>query len=168
MFSPLLRAESFTVIILSCIAYLSLQTLNVCFIYLDILMLYIYMYVYIYIYTHIHVCIYIHTYIYICMYAQSFNFSNFFVTPWTVAHQAPLSMGISQAGILEWIAVSFSRASYSGIELVSPVSSIGRQILYHWVMREAPSYKWGSKGLERCWPWPNHIYPVNGRARIWS
>ena len=27
-------------------------------------------------------------------------------TPWTVAHQALLSMGILQAGILEWVAMS--------------------------------------------------------------
>ena len=32
-----------------------------------------------------------------------------FVTPWTVAHQAPLSMGILQARILEWIAMPSSR-----------------------------------------------------------
>ena len=32
-----------------------------------------------------------------------------FVTPWTIAHQAPLSMGILQARILEWVAISFSR-----------------------------------------------------------
>ena len=31
-----------------------------------------------------------------------------FVTPWTVAHQAPLSMGIFQARILEWVATAFS------------------------------------------------------------
>ena len=30
-------------------------------------------------------------------------------TPWTMAHQAPQSMGISQARILEWIAIPFSR-----------------------------------------------------------
>ena len=34
-----------------------------------------------------------------------------FATPWTVAHQAPLSMGILQARILEWVAISFSRGS---------------------------------------------------------
>ena len=33
------------------------------------------------------------------------------VTPWTVAHQAPLSMGILQARILEWVAYPFSRGS---------------------------------------------------------
>ena len=34
-----------------------------------------------------------------------------FVTPWTVAHQAPLSMGIIQARIQEWVAMSFSWGS---------------------------------------------------------
>ena len=32
-----------------------------------------------------------------------------FVTPWTVACQAPLYMGILQARILEWVAISSSR-----------------------------------------------------------
>ena len=31
-----------------------------------------------------------------------------FVTPWTVAHQAPLVNGISQTRILEWVVISFS------------------------------------------------------------
>ena len=34
-----------------------------------------------------------------------------FVTPWTAACQAPLSMGILQARILEWVAMSSSRGS---------------------------------------------------------
>ena len=33
------------------------------------------------------------------------------VTPWTVARQAPLSMGILQARILEWVAMPSSRGS---------------------------------------------------------
>ena len=33
------------------------------------------------------------------------------VTLWTVARQAPLSSGIPQARMLEWIAISFARAS---------------------------------------------------------
>ena len=33
------------------------------------------------------------------------------VPPWTVARQAPLSMGILQARILEWVAMLFSRGS---------------------------------------------------------
>ena len=35
-----------------------------------------------------------------------------FATPWTVAYQAPLSMGFFQARILEWVAISFSRRSF--------------------------------------------------------
>ena len=33
-------------------------------------------------------------------------------TPWTIAHQAPLSMGILQASILEWVAMPSSRGSF--------------------------------------------------------
>jgi len=33
-------------------------------------------------------------------------------TPWTIAHQAPLSMGILQARILEWVAMPFFRGSF--------------------------------------------------------
>ena len=32
-------------------------------------------------------------------------------TPWTVAHQAPLSMGILQGRILEWVAMPSSKGS---------------------------------------------------------
>ena len=35
--------------------------------------------------------------------------SDFFAILWTVARQAPLSMGILQATILEWVAISSSR-----------------------------------------------------------
>ena len=33
------------------------------------------------------------------------------MTPWTVAHKAPLSMGILQARTLEWVAMTSSRGS---------------------------------------------------------
>ena len=45
------------------------------------------------------------------MCAQSLNQIWFFATPWTVVHQAPLSHGISQARILEWVAISFSKGT---------------------------------------------------------
>ena len=45
-----------------------------------------------------------------------------FVTLWTVACQAPLSMGILQARILEWLAMPFSGgSSQTGMEPSSPV-----------------------------------------------
>jgi len=43
--------------------------------------------------------------------ALSLSRVQFFVTPWTVALQAPLSMGILQARILEWFAMTSSRGS---------------------------------------------------------
>ena len=43
--------------------------------------------------------------------AQSLSHVQLFVTPWPVAPQAPLSMGILQARILDWVAMLSSRAS---------------------------------------------------------
>ena len=47
--------------------------------------------------------------------------------------------GISQASILEWVAVSFSKGSSRprGWARVSCISYIGRQILYRWATGEA-------------------------------
>ena len=44
--------------------------------------------------------------------------------------------GISQARIMEWVAISFSRGS-SGPRDWTHISWIGRRILYHWATREA-------------------------------
>ena len=62
--------------------------------------------------------------------------SDSFVTPWTIAHQALLSMGF------------FRQEYWNGLPFPSPggssrprgqthVSCIGRKILYHWATREA-------------------------------
>ena len=40
-----------------------------------------------------------------------FSHERLLATPWTVAWQAPLFMGILQARILEWVAIPFSRGS---------------------------------------------------------
>ena len=45
------------------------------------------------------------------MSAESLSRVQLFATPRTVAHQAPLSMGISQARVLEWVAMPFTRGS---------------------------------------------------------
>ena len=43
--------------------------------------------------------------------AESLSRVRLFVTPWTVAQQVSLSMGILQARILECVSVPFSRGS---------------------------------------------------------
>ena len=57
------------------------------------------------------------------------------VTSWTVACQAPLSMGIIQARILEWVAISFSRVS-SQPRNRTQVSCIAGRFFIDWAMRD--------------------------------
>ena len=56
------------------------------------------------------------------MHAQLLSHVSLFVTPWTAAHQAPLSVGFLQARMLGWVAVPFFRgSSQPRIEPISPV-----------------------------------------------
>ena len=56
-----------------------------------------------------------------CVLNRSVVSVQLFVTPWTVAHQAPLCMEFSQARILEWFAISSYRGGLPdlGIEFMS-------------------------------------------------
>ena len=51
------------------------------------------------------------------------------VTTWTVAHQAPLSMGNLQARILEWVAMPFYRESSQPRSSALQMDSL---LLSHW------------------------------------
>ena len=62
-----------------------------------------------------------------------------FVTPWIVAHQAPLSMGILKARILEWIAMPSSRGSSQPRDWTQ-VSCITGRFFTSWATREAHIY----------------------------
>ena len=61
-----------------------------------------------------------------------------FATPWTVAHQAPLSMGILQARILEWVAIPSSRGSSWPRDqtLVSCISCTAGRLFTFWATGE--------------------------------
>ena len=56
--------------------------------------------IYSYTYISIYICVYVYTYIYVCVcvcvHAMSLQLCPTLVTLWTVAHQAPLSMGFSR------------------------------------------------------------------------
>ena len=69
-----------------------------------------------------------------------FSHVRLFVTPWTVAHEAPLPMGLLQAKILEWVAISSSNGSSQAWDRtqISDVSCIGRQVLYPQRHLESP------------------------------
>ena len=62
-----------------------------------------------------------------------------FVTSWTVAHQAPLSIGILQARILEWVTMPSSRGS-SQPRGQTQVSHIAGRFFTVWATKEAQEY----------------------------
>ena len=66
---------------------------------------------------------------------KSFSCVQHFETLRTVARQAPLSMGILQARILEWVAISFSRGSSQPRDWTQ-VSHIAGEFLTIWTVRE--------------------------------
>ena len=59
--------------------------------------------------------------------------------------------GTSQARILEWVTIPFSRGSSRPRDQTC-VSCIGRWILYHWVTREDHKEVWKVKLLICVWP----------------
>ena len=80
-----------------------------------------------------------------------------FATPWTVAHQALLSMGILQARILEWVAMHSSRGSSQPRD-GTHVSWIAGGFFNSWAKRGAPFLPTSSvQSLSRVWlfstPW---------------
>ena len=58
----------------------------------------------------------------VCVWCKSLSSVWLFVTPWAVAHQAPL-YEILQANILEWVTIPFSKGS-SGTRGQTQVSCI--------------------------------------------
>ena len=61
--------------------------------------------------------------------AQSFSHVWLFATLWTVAHQAPLSMGILQARIMEWVEMPSSRGSSQSKDQTQVSHTAGRFFL---------------------------------------
>ena len=73
---------------------------------------------------------------------KSFSRVQLFVTPWTIAHQAPLSMGILQARLLEWVIMPSSRVSSQSRDQTQ-VSDIAGGFFTVWATREAQKKKLG-------------------------
>ena len=73
----------------------------------------------------VQVCMY-YKYIHLCIYVFSnFSYIQLFATPWTVAHQAPLSMGFSrQEYWSEYPCPPPEDLPNPGIELLSPASPV--------------------------------------------
>ena len=91
---------------------------------------------YVYVYIYMILMVYTHTHTYELVVVQSLSHVWLFATLWTVARQAPLSMGFFQARLLEWVVISFSGGSWR-FGGQTHVSCIGRRILYYWATWEA-------------------------------
>ena len=75
-----------------------------------------------------------------------------FVTPWTVACQAPLSMGILQARIPEWVAMPSSRGSSQPRDQTQVSCTAGR-FFTSWVTRKPKNTGVGCLSLlQRIFP----------------
>ena len=66
----------------------------------------------------------------LCIHAQLLQSYWLFVTPWTVAHQPPLSMGILLARTLEWVAIPSSRGSFWPRDRTHISYVVGWRVLY--------------------------------------
>ena len=87
----------------------------------------------------------------------------------TVGCQAPLSMGSLQARILEWIALPSSKGSSRPRDQIHIpyVSSIGRQVLYHWHPTVLFKLSWtSSQRVSSCSgvPTPGEMIRLGARA----
>ena len=71
--------------------------------------------------------------------AESLSRVWLFVTPWIVARQAPLSIGILQTRILEWVAMPSSRGSSQPRDQTQ-VSRIAGVFFIIWATREVCMY----------------------------
>ena len=84
-------------------------------------------------------CVAQYLYQHMLCYAYSLSYNWLFATPWTVACQAPLSMGILQARILEWVAMPYARGSFQPRDRTQ-VSCIAGGFFTVWATREAQEY----------------------------
>ena len=103
----------------------------------------------------------------VCAWSVASVVSNSFVTPWTVACQALLSLEILQTRILWCVAISFSRESAKPRQQTCG-SSVGRRILSHWATWEADvhlfrywDYNFKTQSVKMVPPFP-HWEPEKG------
>ena len=75
--------------------------------------------------------------VFVC--TQSLSCAQLFETAWAVARQAPLSMGILQARMLEWVAMPSSRGSSQPRDRTQ-VSRIAGGFFTIWATREDQEY----------------------------
>ena len=91
-----------------------------------------------------------------CACAQLLSRVWLFVTPWTVAHQAPLSTGFFRQEYWSWLpfpspeALPDPQEDLRGRTQVSRVSCLGRNILCHWARTWAACWSYNAISILVC------------------
>ena len=90
---------------------------------------------------------------------RAHSFMSDSATPWTIAHQAPLSMGYHKQEWWSWLPLPPSGdLPDPGIEHISGSCCIGRRILYHGAIREALDRLWNTLKQK---PWVSYLMQFN-------
>ena len=118
-----------------------------------------YIYVCIYVYTHTHICI-----SRVCVYSYLLSCVRLFATPWTVTRQAPLSMGILQERILEWVAMSSSRESSQPRDQTQVSHIAGRSFTICATQGSPWMLEWVAYSFSRGSFWPRNWTGVSCKA----
>ena len=93
---------------------------------------------------------------------KSLSHVRLFATPWTVVYQVPPSTGFSQAVVLEWVAISFSRVSSWPRDWTQISLTVDRCFTV-WATREvlamriSPDFFWKTHASKSC-QW--NTYPL--------
>ena len=96
---------------------------------------------------------------------EKFSGVRLFAHPWTVAHQALLSLGILQARLLEWVAMPFSRGSS---QLRDRTHQHWRWILYHLSHQGSPrKLEWVAYPFSRGTSQPRNQTHPHGRQILY-
>ena len=110
---------------------------------------------------------------YVLCCAWPLSYVGLFATPWTVAHQAPLSIRILQARILEWVAMPSSRGSSQPRDQ-SQVSHIVGGFFTNWATREVYAILFLLEALEIATIWlltshtQTHLYREKPRNDLFT
>ena len=98
---------------------------------------------------------------------QSLSHVWFFETPWTVAHQAPLSMSILKARILGWVAMHAAAAAakllQSCLTLCDPIDSSPPGSPVPGIL-QARTLEWVAISFSNAWKWN---VKVKSLSRVW-
>ena len=108
-----------------------------------------------------------------CVCVLSWSYVRLFVTPWTIACQAPLSMGFPRQDILERVAISYSRGSSQLITsyyLFQACIKVMREEaeIDDFMEVKPPALSHRIASTQKNWLGPQQVYSIKWHSRIFK